>query len=490
MSPLAIPRRFRRWLSSLPIRWKLAAVTSGLTFIILIVFGFVVGQLTTQQLRENYEADTKAKSTELSQELREREIVTPSSAPGSLLAPLLRSINGTADIILTANNTRYAIPGAPDLGPLTGPGVTTVGNLQVSTVALNDPVAGFNPIAWVRYGRSIDRLEASITRIWISILAGTLGATLLAALGGVLLARRAMRPIAELTSAAGEIAETRDPEVTLQDPASEDEVAELTRTFNEMLRELSLARAERESALSRQRAFIADASHELRTPLTSVLANLELLDHSLEGEGSELDLESVESALRSSQRMRRLVADLQILARADSDHDRVLKPGDLTEITRHAVDELDPLTDDHTIVLTAPEPVPVCGDGDRLHRIVTNLVDNAVRHTPPGSTVEVRVEADRDTGTARLVVGDNGPGIPADLRPQIFGRFVRSDGPSDRSRGEGTGLGLAIVQAIAERHGGTATVGDSPSGGAEFRVELPLRGANQEESVKQPLAPI
>ncbi|MCB0827559.1 MAG: HAMP domain-containing histidine kinase [Solirubrobacterales bacterium] len=490
VSPLAIPRRFRRWLSSLPIRWKLAAVTSGLTFIILLAFGFAVGQLTTQQLRDNYAADTKAKAAELSQVLRERNIITASSAPNSLLAPLLRSVNGTADVILRANGSRYAIRGEPGLGPLTGEGVKTVGDLQVSTVALNDPVAGIYPIAWVRYGRSIDRLNASIARIWISILAGALGATLLAALGGVMLARRAMRPIADLTTAAGEIARTRDPEVTLKDPVSEDEVAELTRSFNEMLHELSLARTERESALNRQRAFIADASHELRTPLTSVLANLELLDHSLEGQGRELDLESVESALRSSKRMRRLVADLQILARADSDHDRELEAGDLTSIARHAVDELDPLTDDHTVLLNAPEPVPVCGDGDRLHRIVTNLVDNAVRHTPSGCTVEVRVEADRDSGSARLIVDDDGPGIPDELRPRIFDRFVRSDGPSDRTQGDGTGLGLAIVQAIAQRHGGSARVSDSPKGGAEFIVELPLRQTDQEESVREPLAPI
>ena len=109
MSPLAIPRRFRRWLSSLPIRWKLAAVTSGLTFIILLAFGFAVGQLTTQQLRDNYAADTRAKATELSQELRERNIITASSAPNTLLAPLLRSVNGTADVILRANGSRYAI---------------------------------------------------------------------------------------------------------------------------------------------------------------------------------------------------------------------------------------------------------------------------------------------------------------------------------------------------------------------------------------------
>ena len=148
-------------------------------------------------------------------------------------------------------------------------------------MAFFDPRQTAGPIGWIRYGRSIDRLDASINRIRLSILAGILGATLLAALAGVVLSRRAMRPISTLTTTAGEIARTRDPEVNLAEPEGEDEVAELTRTFSDMLHELSLSRAEEERLLMRQREFVADASHELRTPLTSVLANLELLEESL-----------------------------------------------------------------------------------------------------------------------------------------------------------------------------------------------------------------
>ena len=143
---------------------------------------------------------------------------------------------------------------------------------------------------------------------------GVLGGTALALLAGVATARRAMAPIAELTETARTIERTRDPSRRIPHPEAEDEVAELARTLDGMLHALDQARAETEATLARQREFVADASHELRTPLTSVLANLELLEEVLEGEQRE----AAASALRSSRRMRRLVADLLLLARADA----------------------------------------------------------------------------------------------------------------------------------------------------------------------------
>ena len=131
-----------------------------------------------------------------------------------------------------------------------------------------------------------------------------------------------MAPIAEMTAAAREIERSRDPAVRIPRPESEDEVAELARTLESMLRALGEARAETEATLARQREFVADASHELRTPLTSVLANLELLEEYLEGEQRE----AAASALRSSRRMRRLVADLLLLARADAGREAAHEP--------------------------------------------------------------------------------------------------------------------------------------------------------------------
>ena len=132
-----------------------------------------------------------------------------------------------------------------------------------------------------------------------------------------------MRPIAGLTRAAREVARTRDPDIRLPRPDANDEVADLAATLEDMLSELGAARAETEGALDRQRQFVADASHELRTPLTSILANLELLEEELAGEQREI----AGSALRSSRRMRRLVADLLLLARADAGRDVAPRAG-------------------------------------------------------------------------------------------------------------------------------------------------------------------
>ena len=367
-------RRSRRWPPHWPIQWKIAAVSAGITFVILVAFGLAVGQITTNQLRDNYAADTEAKVNELAAEIRDRNLITPAYfGDEAMLNNLLASVNGSADITSIANQIRYRPPNSHDLGPPTSPGISTSDGWQVATALVTQSPGESYAIGLVRYGRPMDRLDASIGRIWISILAGTLGATLLAALGGVILSRRAMRPVSSLTSAAGQIARTRDPDVTLAEPEGDDEVAELTRTFNEMLHELSIARSEREQSLERQREFVADASHELRTPLTSVLANLELLDTSLRRPGSgngerDFEIESVESALRSSERMTRLVSDLQLIAKADTGRagDRV--PCDLSEIAANVADELRPLSDHHDVVIDCPEPVVVRGNQDEIGR--------------------------------------------------------------------------------------------------------------------------
>ena len=488
MNWLADIRRSSRWPSRWPIRWKLAAVSAGLTFVILVAFGLAVGQYTTQQLRDNYEAETRTSAEDIAAQIARVPNLTPGFGPPAQVFEVLEQANNPVSLTLFGNQRSYARRGTPDFGIPSGVGVRIVGDYQVATVLVSQPSAVFDPstAGFVQYGRNVDRLDQSVGRVWISVLAGTLGATLLAAMAGVVLSRRAMRPVSTLTSAAREIARTRDPSVTLSEPVADDEVAELTRTFNGMLHELSLARSERERSLARQREFIADASHELRTPLTSVLANLELLDEALEGSASrEVEKESVESALRSSQRMRRLVADLQILARADSGRTSTFRACDLSEVAANAVEELLPLAEQHKIVITCECRAPVQGDPDDLHRVVINLVDNAVRHTPAGTVISVCVTP--GDGIVKLSVSDNGPGIPEEVRAQIFDRFVRNAGPGDRSSAKGSGLGLAIVQAIAIEHGGTASVGDSPGGGALFAVELPMADSDVKEIVSEPL---
>jgi signal transduction histidine kinase len=238
-----------------------------------------------------------------------------------------------------------------------------------------------------------------------------------------------------------------------------------------MLRELDAARNEAQGMVQAQREFVADASHELRTPLTSILANLELLQAALErnptdGEEGEM----VASALRSSRRMRRLVGDLLILARADAGRHGPRHACDLAAVTEAAAAEVRPAAPEHTIAAVL-EPVSVEGNPDELHRLALNLIDNGVRHTPAGSTITVRVF--EQGSEAILEVADDGPGVPEAMREQVFGRFVRGSGAADATADSGTGLGLAIVQAVASAHDGAVVIGASNHGGALFTVRLP-----------------
>ena len=240
-----------------------------------------------------------------------------------------------------------------------------------------------------------------------------------------------MRPIAELTDAAREIERTRDPSAAGARPEADDEVAELARTLEGMLAALDEARAETEAMLDRQREFVADASHELRTPLTSVLANLELLTEELERRaardrrgGPALDAP-----------MRRLVADLLLLARADAGRVRPTAPP-----TWPRWSSTPPPSSSRwpsaTSSRSVAEPVDRRRRRDELHRLVLNLIENAIRHTPPGHQVHAR----RGSATARpcvLAVEDDGPGIPPELRDRVFERFVRGGG--DRAAAPGSG---------------------------------------------------
>jgi signal transduction histidine kinase len=202
-----------------------------------------------------------------------------------------------------------------------------------------------------------------------------------------------------------------------------------------------------------------------------VLANLELLSESLDGDQGE----AARSALRSSQRMRRLVADLLLLARNDAGRMVAHEPCDLAQIVVEAAAELGPVSDSHEISLDI-HAAPVTGSRDELHRVAINLIENALRHTPPGCAIHVSTATTPD-GRVELAVEDDGPGVPAELAPTLFERFVRGAG----DRGGSFGLGLAIVLAVAGSHGGTVTlersrIGHPPdSPGARFRVSLPVR---------------
>ena len=463
----------------LPIKLKLAVGSAALTFGILCLFAVVIGAVAEQRIVAGFDDDLRATVADL------EELLTIEPGPDGRLVidpEDERWLEGfaTGDANVQVLNARselvWAQPGAPDLGRAFS-GVTSIGGLRVVSrdlVIAPDTAQALSPlpgpvastIGYVQYAKPEASLDRTVAKVRAFLSFGVIGGTLLAFLGGLVVARRGMRPIAGLTRAAREVARTRDPDIALPKPRANDEVAELAHTFEDMLQELTAARSETEAALLRQRQFVADASHELRTPLTSILANLELLESELAGEQQEM----ADSALRSSRRMRRLVADLLLLARADAGRDATMAPVDLAAVAREAAAEASALSDDHPVVVDAPDRVTVTGVADDLHRLAANLVENALIHTPAGTPVTVSVRS--EGRYAVLEVADRGPGVPDALRPRVFERFARGTGDGSAPRG-GSGLGLAIVKAVADSHGGGVELTDAEGGGARFVVTLP-----------------
>jgi signal transduction histidine kinase len=455
--------RRRTPLSRLPIRLRLATSVAVVVLGILTVIAVAVGTLVAHRLRSDFDTQVNAQAQNLASD------VHPTFGGGNVLrVPNLdefASIDNGVARVSADDGEAISTTGAPSLGLPSASLHQTNGYMVATATAPFGLTAGTT--VYVQYGLPVGQLASEIGNLELLLALGVLVGTALAFGAGALVARRAIAPIAELTAAASEIERTRDPSRTLPEPTADDEVAELSRTLSGMLTSLSEARDETEATLERQRAFVADASHELRTPLTSVLANLELLVDSVRGP----DREAAESALRSTQRMRRLVGDLLLLARTDAGQRPARAPLDLSEIVVDAASELESVSRGHFVQLDV-RPTPAVGRRDDLQRVVTNLLENALRHTPPGTHITASTRPLPD-GSGEIVVADDGPGIGAEMRPKLFARFVRGSGDG----GGSFGLGLAIVAAVTHAHGGTVEADPSPHGGARFTVRLPAGAA-------------
>ncbi len=290
--------------------------------------------------------------------------------------------------------------------------------------------------------------------------------------------RLSLRPLRRVTATAAEVTglPLASGEVDLPhrvpDADPRTEVGQLGGAFNRMLGHVESALARRHASEARLRSFAADASHELRTPLAAIRGYAELARRHAGTLPEEVAhaLARVES---ESARMSALVEDLLLLARLDAGRPLETGPVDLTRLAIDATSDAHVAGPDHRWQLELPDgPVLVRGDEQRLHQVLANLLSNARTHTPAGTTVTVAVGAAPGPGTAELSVTDDGPGIPSELQPDLFERFVRGD--SSRSRAAGsTGLGLAIVAAVVAAHRGTAAVTSQP-GRTRFVITLPL----------------
>ncbi len=274
-------------------------------------------------------------------------------------------------------------------------------------------------------------------------------------------AARALRPLARVAQAVRE----RDAEslAPLPEAALPDELAPLVHALNALLARLG-------QSLDRQRAFVADAAHELRSPLTALKLQLKLLERAEEPEARAAAVKSLGEGI---ERTAWLVEQLLALARNEPGAPPLPRTAvDLAEVARNALAATVPLAlaKGTELDLQAPLPVPLSGDAASLTVLVRNLVDNAVRYAPGGTRVNVQVAL--EDGRPTLTVDDAGPGIPPEDRERVFDRFYRRD----PSQGDGSGLGLALVRTVAERHGATVALGESPLGG--LRATVSFEGAS------------
>ncbi|MBD8870540.1 sensor histidine kinase [Nocardioides donggukensis] len=407
---------------------------------------------------------------------------------GDRFGPIARQRVGTLTATIDSTDDQAEVLTDDDVRPLGSEALDRLGEVPVDrrghTVEL--PGVGSYRVAAIGTPEgvvvtglptsSVDDLVGSL--IWLEILL-SLAVVAAAATAGSILVRRQLRPLREVAATAHEVSalplsegaidlSPRVPE-RLTDELTE--VGQVGAALNTLLSHVETSLTARHASEQQVRQFVADASHELRTPLATIKGYAELSRRTPDDAAALLAaLAKVES---EAGRMSSLVDDLLLLARLDAGRPLERSPVDLTRLLLETVSDARVLAPDHRWRLSLPEEaVEVVGDEARLHQVVTNLLGNARRHTPPGSTVTVGVTPGRDGG-ARLTVSDDGPGFDAALVGQAFERFTRGDSARTRdAHPGGAGLGLSLVRAIVSAHGGTVHLSSRP-GETRFEITLP-----------------
>lgn len=306
----------------------------------------------------------------------------------------------------------------------------------------------------------VDAIQEFFVRL---LLPAALLSMLIAGLAGWISARYALRPLDTVTQTALQI--TRADDLSRRIPHEGppgDEVGQLIHAFNQTLSRL-------ENLFETQRRFVADVGHELRTPLTVIKGNVDLMRRM-----DCADEESLDSIENETDRLNRLVGDLLLLAQAESGKlPLVSRLVELDTLVLEAMHQMQVLARNKLeLRLEEIDQVLVCGDQDRLKQVLVNLIGNAIKYTPPGGSVMIRLS--KEDQMARLEVQDTGPGIPPEDLPHIFERFYRGEKSRTRPKeGKGFGLGLSIAYWIVRNHGGEIEV-DSHAGGTTFKVYIPL----------------
>ncbi|ORW04404.1 sensor histidine kinase [Mycobacterium kyorinense] len=465
--------KFRR--PAVPLRVGLVAATLVLVACGLAVSGIAVTSILRHSLINRVDQNLEDASRGWAQAPR-RFSPVPREGPNVDRPPTnfyVRSIgrDGRTWTVVNDRNAEPAIPENNDVGaePTTVGSVDNSG-VQWRAVSVRGPLGRLITVAY-----DLSDVQHTVrSLVWLQV---GIGAAVLLVIGiaGYAVVHRSLRPLIEVEQIAAAIAGGQlDRRIPERDPRTE--VGRLSLALNGMLARLQQAVASSESSAEqartseeRMRRFITDASHELRTPLTTIRGFAELYR-----QGAARDVEMLMSRIESeSRRIGLLVDDLLLLARLDAQRPLDQHRVDLLALASDAVHDAQAIAPKRKIamdVLDGPGTPEVLGDEARLRQVLSNLMANALQHTPESADITVRVGTDGDN--AVLEVADEGPGMSQEDAARVFERFYRTDSSRARASG-GAGLGLSIVDSLVHAHGGTVSVTTAPGEGCRFRVSLP-----------------
>jgi two-component system OmpR family sensor kinase len=458
----------------LPLRIGLVAATLLLVACGLVTSGVAVTSILRHSQISRIDSTLLEASRSWAQAPR-RESAPPYEGPDPGRPPskfYVRGI-GSDGTTFTAINDRNAEPALPPDNDV-GPSPVTLPSVNGSDI-LWRAVSVRGPHGLTTVAIDLSDLQHTVrSLVWLQFGIG-IAVLVVVGIASFAVVQRSLRPLSEVEQTAAAIASGQlDRRVPERDPRTE--VGQLSLALNGMLTQIQQAVASSESSAEtargsedRLRRFITDASHELRTPLTTIRGFAELYR-----QGAARDVDMLLSRIESeASRMGLLVDDLLLLARLDVqrplEHNRV----DLLALASDAVHDAQAIDPERTItmeVLDGPGTPEVLGDEPRMRQVLSNLVANALQHTPTSADVIVRVGTDGDD--AVLEVADKGPGMSQEDASRVFERFYRTDSSRARASG-GTGLGLSIVDSLVHAHGGLVALTTAPGAGCCFRVTLP-----------------
>jgi two-component system, OmpR family, sensor kinase len=430
----------------MPLRVRLALFGGAVVALALVLFGVLLYALLARGVMTNQDDALRT---------RARQAVASLDTSGSppQAAPVVPAdLRTTTDVfveVFETDGTLLYTTVEPAINPDVRPGFVTEGGFRMYSTPFQR--------GYVVTGQSTKVPQSNLSGIVVFLVVSAVPALIAALIASWLVAGRALAPLQSTAVTAADIGRTRDFARRLAVPRSRDEVAVLASSFNGMLIRL-------QEAYESQKQFVSDASHELRTPLTTIQGNAGLL--ASRAVADDVRQAAVTDIVQESSRMSRLVDRLLTLARADGGFLLARTPHDLKtiidEVCRQAASQHPAMTLD-----AQTEAASVLGDEDALRQLAWILLDNAFRY----ARANVGVTLTTESGWARLVVADDGPGVPRDDRDKVFERFYRVEGSRT---GPHSGLGLAIARWIAAQHEGRILAGEATLGGAAFLVDLPL----------------